>query len=124
MEELTMSKVVHLSDQAHNRAKAYCQRRGLKMSEWVASLIERATEGKIDNDPTPSVHMPSGALGDVGPQASAIPSTTLQASEVAPEVGSYQALGPKKKLTQAVAAPQSLPEGATPVYEAPPFWAR
>jgi len=119
-----MSKVVHLSDQAHNKAKAYCQRRGLKMSEWVASLIDRATEGKLDNDPTPSPEISSGTLGDVGPQASAMPSGSLRASEMAPEVGPYQALVQKKKLTQTVPTVQSLPESTTPIYEAPPFWAR
>ena len=119
-----MSKVVHLSDQAHHKAKAYCQRRGLKMSEWVASLIERATEDQLDNDLTPSPEISPGALGDVGPQASAMPSSTLRASEVAPDVGPYETVGPKKKLTQTVAAVQSLPETNTPIYEAPPFWAR
>jgi len=119
-----MSKVIHLSDQAHNKAKAYCQRRGLKMSEWVASLIEQATKDQVDNSPTPSSGMPSDSLGEIGPTASALPSNTLRASEATADLDPYQALVQKKKLTQTVPAVQSLPESATPIYEAPPFWAR
>ncbi len=37
-----MSKVVHLSDEAHAEAKSFCKQRGLKMSDWVASLIRKA----------------------------------------------------------------------------------
>lgn len=37
-----MSKVVHLSDQAHIKAKAFCKANGLRMSDWVAMLIEEA----------------------------------------------------------------------------------
>ena len=37
-----MSKVVHLSDDAHNKAKDFCKERGLRMSDWVANLIEAA----------------------------------------------------------------------------------
>ncbi len=37
-----MSKVVHLSEDAHRRAKDFCYERGLKMSDWVAQLIEDA----------------------------------------------------------------------------------
>ncbi|MBI3179286.1 MAG: hypothetical protein HYZ27_06465, partial [Deltaproteobacteria bacterium] len=37
-----MSKVVHLSEDAHRRAKDFCHERGLKMSDWVAQLIEDA----------------------------------------------------------------------------------
>ena len=40
-----MSKVVHLSNSSHAEAKAYCKDRGLRMSDWVASLIEQAIEG-------------------------------------------------------------------------------
>ena len=37
-----MSKVVHLSNEAHAAAKVYCKENGLKMSDWVASLITKA----------------------------------------------------------------------------------
>lgn len=40
-----MSKVVHLSDEAHNKAKNFCKEQGLRMSDWVAALIENAIAG-------------------------------------------------------------------------------
>ena len=42
-----MSKVVHLSDDAHNLAKDYCTKLGVKMSDWVADLIIRAITGTL-----------------------------------------------------------------------------
>ena len=46
-----MSKVVHLSNDAHAAAKAYCKENGLKMSDWVASLITKAI--CVVQEPTP-----------------------------------------------------------------------
>ena len=43
-----MSKVIHLSDDAHNKAKAFCKEQGLKMSDWVAALIDTAITGVGD----------------------------------------------------------------------------
>jgi hypothetical protein len=37
-----MSKVIHLSDDAHNKAKEFCRQHELKMSDWVAGLIAAA----------------------------------------------------------------------------------
>jgi hypothetical protein len=37
-----MSKVVHLTNDAHRRAKDFCAERGLRMSDWVAALIDEA----------------------------------------------------------------------------------
>jgi hypothetical protein len=37
-----MSKVIHLSDDAHNEAKQFCREHELKMSDWVAGLIAAA----------------------------------------------------------------------------------
>jgi len=46
-----MSKVVHLSDNAHRRAKEFCSQHGLKMSDWVATIIDEAVEkGKSDTN--------------------------------------------------------------------------
>jgi hypothetical protein len=42
-----MSKVVHLSDAAHQRAKDFCKDRGLRMSDWVAGLIEATIDGSV-----------------------------------------------------------------------------
>lgn len=44
-----MSKVVHLSDSAHRRAKEFCRLHGLKMSDWVATLVNEAVDkGRTD----------------------------------------------------------------------------
>jgi len=44
-----MSKVVHLSDDAHARAKDFCKENKLRMSDWVASLIDEAiSRRKVD----------------------------------------------------------------------------
>ncbi len=44
-----MSKVVHLADDAHKRAKEFCHQHNLRMSDWVATLIDEAiSRGRID----------------------------------------------------------------------------
>jgi hypothetical protein len=46
---IEMSKVVHLSDDAHKQAKVFCREKGLKMSDWVATLIgEAIAKGHTD----------------------------------------------------------------------------
>ena len=42
-----MSKVVHISDEAHAKAKAYCKQNDLRMSDWVGELIYQATEAPV-----------------------------------------------------------------------------
>lgn len=42
-----MSKVVHLSDDAHARAKVFCKDRSVRMSDWVAALIDTAIAGGV-----------------------------------------------------------------------------
>jgi len=37
-----MSKVVHVSDKVHAKAKRFCTENRLRMSDWVASLINEA----------------------------------------------------------------------------------
>lgn len=119
-----MSKVVHLSDQAHTKAKAYCQLRGLKMSEWVAALIDRATEDAASSSPLAPPEMIPGAIGEIS-QGTGSSSPNLRSREVASnEVNAYQALVQKKKLPSAVAGVQNMADNSTPIYEAPPFWAR
>ena len=46
-----VSKVVHLSNEAHAQAKVYCKSRGLKMSDWVGSLIIDAIS--VQEEPKP-----------------------------------------------------------------------
>ena len=44
-----MSKVVHLADPSHRRAKEFCKEHSLRMSDWVAALIEDAiATGRTD----------------------------------------------------------------------------
>ena len=46
-----MSKVVHLSDDAHRRAKEFCKVHGLRMSDWVTTLIDEAvSKGRTDTN--------------------------------------------------------------------------
>lgn len=116
-----MSKVVHLSDHAHNKAKAFCQTRGLKMSEWVASLIDCATD---DKQSAGSMAPPQMASGTIVPTSEAPSAPTMRASDVVTDAAPYQALVQKKKLATAVPGVQGLPESSAPIYEAPPFWAR
>ena len=40
---MSMSKVAHISNEVHARAKSYCDQHGLRMSEWVGRLIDTAT---------------------------------------------------------------------------------
>lgn len=94
-----MSKVVHLSDNAHRQAKEYCSPRSLKMSDWVGMLIEQATQ--------PDAVRPGADSDDLR----------------APD-GSPSLLVPKKRISgYDHVEPQTDDEG-TPVYAAPPFWAR
>ena len=91
-----MSKVVHLSDDAHNNAKAFCKEHGLKMSDWVASLIDGAI---------------SAGGGTIAPPPMVFDDNV-------------RALVQKKKvLEQYVEAPQTAEDGL-PIYSAPPFWAK
>ena len=49
-----MSKVVHLSDEAHAKAKDFCKKHSLRMSDWVAGLIENAiSQGQVDTSKAP-----------------------------------------------------------------------
>lgn len=110
-----MSKVVHLSESAHARAKTYCQKRDLKMSEWVATLIDAATSpGAGPHDTRPAPHL----------------AASVQAEQFVPAMASHankpraQQTVSKKKLPLDVVDPsRNVLEGAQ-AYAAPPFWAR
>ena len=49
------TKVIHLNDVAHNRAKDYCKANGFRMSEWVAGLIHQAMDNLDNPEPQPEV---------------------------------------------------------------------
>jgi hypothetical protein len=91
-----MSKVIHLSDDAHNKAKEFCRDNALKMSDWVAALINLA------------IH------GDTFASAAA---TAAQAN--------LRTLVPKKKYVppREEAVPEEV-DTDQPAYAAPPFWAQ
>jgi len=98
-----MSKVIHLSDSAHNAAKNFCKLHGLKMSDWVADLIADAVQtGRVDprtpTRPAPAPTAPAPAA--VAPVASNLPS--------------------KKKLERFVERPGTNED--QPPWAAPPFW--
>ena len=49
------TKVIHLNDVAHTKAKDYCKANGLRMSEWVAGLIHKAIDNLNSPEPQPEV---------------------------------------------------------------------
>ena len=100
-----MSKVIHLSDEAHNRAKGFCKQHGLKMSDWVADLIAEAiATGRTDPKVPPRVQAPAPAVVVVAPAQN-----TNQPSN-------------KKKLER---LDERAGEGETvPPWAAPPFWSK
>ena len=72
-----MSKVVHLSNEAHAQAKVYCKSRGLKMSDWVGALIiEAISENEEAKQPEPQVE-------PTAPRKKKLPKTddTVQSTE-------------------------------------------
>lgn len=62
-----MSKVIHLNDDSHVRAKLFCKEHGLRMSEWVAQLIDEAisqNKSEPDTRATVSSRKPLKRLND------------------------------------------------------------
>ncbi len=126
-------KVVHSSDDAHELAKAHCKDSGMKMSDWVAMLIKRATDpmsGPVAvqhsvalapvvqhaaiREPLREVHavMPSQALMSPRPVIGGAFPTTCGRS------------GPRRSRVLREARRADNNEDAVPVYAQPPFWAR
>lgn len=90
-----MSKVIHLSDDAHNKAKEFCREHALKMSDWVATLINLAVCGE-----------------------------KLNAASSIVAAGNMRAMVQKKKLSEPSNIPSQTDDDGMPVYSAPPFWAQ
>ena len=99
-----MSKVVHLSNEAHAVAKVFCKENGLKMSDWVASLITRAIV--VDAPAEPEV-------------ISAPPPVIQTVAVVEEEVPT----GPKKKKLLRLDE-DAAEDDVMPAYSQPPFWVR
>jgi hypothetical protein len=91
-----MSKVIHLSDDAHNKAKEFCREHSLKMSDWVASLINIAIH--VDNP--------------------------LSMASIASAEANVRTLVQKKKLIEHAESAAQTGDEALPIYAAPPFWAQ
>ena len=112
-----MSKVVHLSDEAHDKAKLYCKKRGLKMSDWVAQLIDAT----VDGDETPSVRLVSTAPPIPPPRTPPEPARPIEVNDAE---GHLRSFVPKKKSLERVdEAPQTSQDGM-PLYAEPPFWVK
>jgi hypothetical protein len=101
-----MSKVIHLSDDAHAKAKAFCKEHTLKMSDWVAALIDTAIEGGN------TITAPSPVSVTVQPAVSHL------------EESNVRALVQKKKLLEHYESTEQTAEDGLPIYAAPPFWAK
>jgi hypothetical protein len=119
-------KVVHLSDDAHELAKAHCKDSGMKMSDWVAMLIKRAVDPVPAPVAVPHAVAPAPVVTHAAirepmretpsqPMMSPRPMLTAVPDEV-------RSLGPKKKPMLRELASDG--EDAVPVYAQPPFWAR
>ncbi len=129
-----MSKVIHLSNEAHQQAKEYCNKHSLKMSDWVADLIIATVAGGAPKParpaaPSPGVTtLPASSEARMVARPVAVPRRPLGAelgSKVAvverkPVAGDPSA--PKKKpLARIDSRPQTTDSGVAP-WEAPPFW--
>ena len=71
-----MSKVVHLSDDAHAQAKDFCRVKGLKMSDWVAGLICQAIEAGSEPAGASFTTLPTTAFSHGVPEESSEELTT------------------------------------------------
>ena len=112
-----MSKVVHLSNEAHAAAKAYCKENGLKMSDWVASLITKAICFIQEPEPEPApapVQQVSAQPMSIAAAVAQHQAAMVPAEEVPPGIR-------KKRLTRL--DEEAAVEEAVPVYARPPFWA-
>jgi hypothetical protein len=104
-----MSKVIHLSEQAHNNAKNFCKQHALKMSDWVADLIADAI---VNNRVNPRSGVSSSSVPRAAPPASPPP-----AAPVTPAI-------PKKKLERIDEVATTGTVDDVPPWAAPPFWAK
>ncbi len=101
-----MSKVVHLSNDAHAVAKVYCKENGLKMSDWVASLITRAITAESAPEPV----------------AVSAPALVIAQPPVLSAPVQEEPTGPRKKKLARLDEEEGG-DGGVPAYARPPFWA-
>jgi len=125
-------KVVHLSDDAHELAKAYCKDSGMKMSDWVAMLIKRAVDpaqvpAAAQHAVAPPPVVTHTAIREPVRETHAVMPAPQMMSQrpivaAAPASDEVRSLAPKKKPM--LRELHSENEDAVPVYAQPPFWAR
>ncbi len=128
-----MSKVVHLSDDAHNKAKAFCKQHGLKMSDWVADLItEAVVTGRTEPGKAPPPRSITVTAAPVMQAQMPVTERIMAPPPPPPPMAAPVHHGPpKKKLERfeektngnAAAAAAAESDGVPP-WAAPPFWAR
>ena len=112
-----MSKVVHLDDEAHALAKEHCQNQGLRMSDWVAELIEKAI--------SEIAHQTQQATELVSPVPTHMVHESLRRPALAavsqPSIPEGKATVSKKRLLPLEHASAVGTDGVS-AYTAPPFW--
>ena len=115
-----MSKVVHLSNEAHAQAKVYCKSRGLKMSDWVGALIiEAISENEETKQPEPQVE-------STAPRKKKLPKTddTVQQTDQGVPVYSQPPFWAKQTMgadADGTDADEELAEAAEPVVPQEPL---
>jgi hypothetical protein len=112
-----MSKVVHLSDDSHNKAKDFCKQHRLRMSDWVAALIDDAiarNQTEVARS-TVAKKKPMKRLDESAVAPVPAPAPVVAAVRAPPKVVAEI----REELEEEeIAAP------AVPAYAMPPFWAR
>ena len=106
-----MSKVVHLSNEAHAQAKVYCKSRGLKMSDWVGSLIIDAIS--VHEEPAPQEPVPVTNA----PRKKQLPRTddTVQSTDDGVPVYSQPPFWAKSDVVAGEEEPQEEPKDVPPL---------
>lgn len=127
-------KVVHLSDDAHELAKAYCKDSGMKMSDWVAMLIKRAVDpvpapAAMQHTVAPAPTVMHPAIREPVRETHAqvmMPTNHNPPMSARPQSNGndegLRSLQPKKKPMLRELSSEN--DDVVPVYAQPPFWAR
>ncbi len=116
-----MSKVVHLSDDAHNKAKAFCKTHSLKMSDWVAALIEEAiASGRTD----PTIKVRAVAPPPPPPPQPVAHTISAPASMSVNTPSKKKLERYEERHHHAAPAPAPAEQSSVPPWAAPPFWAQ
>jgi len=112
------TKVIHLADEVHDMAKKHCTECGMRMSDWVASLIRKEITVL---DKTPQVQLPISKIQQPVPLPVAViqPSPRLVLEEKIRSIPQ-----PRKRPVHTVPAEEQTSEAVVAAFSAPPFWAQ